>query len=185
MGKTYPHFVTHIYRDELSSPSLHRLIGDLEQSAAAICEGDTAGQSWCQANGYPGYTSHASLNDLTSRDPMFADLGKILDAHVAAFTKDLELDLGGRPLVLDSIWTNVLDPGSFHTAHIHPHSVISGTLYLIVPKGAGAIKIRGPAPGADDGRPAEKAQGFSERPHICFNRAKARDTAPVGEFPAP
>jgi uncharacterized protein (TIGR02466 family) len=140
--KTY--FATQIYRDELSASGERRLLRDLLTGAQAIADGDTAGQRWCAENGYPGYTSYASLNDLTERDPNFGDLEGFLDKHVSAFVGQLELDLGGRPLKLDSLWINILEPGGFHTAHIHPHSVVSGTLYLVVPKGAGAIKFEDP-----------------------------------------
>jgi uncharacterized protein (TIGR02466 family) len=84
------------------------------------------------------------LNDLPERDPAFADLQSLLQPHVEAFAKELELDLGGRGLELDSLWVNVLSPGGFHTAHIHPHSVISGTIYIVVPKGASALRFEDP-----------------------------------------
>lgn len=144
MGTISTHFATQIYRDEVGGATGRRLIAELERSAREIADADGAGQAWCRANAYPGYTSYASLDDLTARDPVFADLEKVLDTHVAAFIKDLELDLGGRRLALDSIWINVLAPGGYHTSHIHPHSVLSGTLYLCVPKGAGAIKFEDP-----------------------------------------
>lgn len=144
MGTINTYFATRIYRDEISGATGRRLLGELEQSARTIADADGAGQAWCTENAYPGYTSYASLNDLTERDPVFADLQQVLDGHVAAFAKDLELDLGGRRLALDSIWINVLVPGGYHTSHIHPHSVVSGTLYLCVPRGAGAIKFEDP-----------------------------------------
>jgi ArsR family transcriptional regulator, arsenate/arsenite/antimonite-responsive transcriptional repressor / arsenate reductase (thioredoxin) len=59
-------FVTRLYRarlndlakkkvdyDELLSPDLRD----------GMADDDEAGQEWCEANGYPGYTSYASLND--------------------------------------------------------------------------------------------------------------------------
>ncbi|MGE0053221.1 MAG: TIGR02466 family protein [Hyphomicrobium sp.] len=144
MPKIASLFVTRIYREELASATGRKLLAELEHSARMVAAGDAAGQAWCTAHDYPGYTSYASLSDLPERDPAFADLTRILDAHVTAFARELDLDLGGKPLSLDSIWINVLDPGGFHTAHIHPHSVISGTLYLSVPKGAGAIKFEDP-----------------------------------------
>jgi uncharacterized protein (TIGR02466 family) len=144
MGTIATYFATRIYRDELGTATGRRLLAELEHSARTIADGDGAGQAWCAANNYPGYTSYASLTDLTDRDPVFADLERVLDGHVAAFAKELELDLGGRKLALDSIWINVLEPGGYHTSHLHPHSVISGTLYVAVPKGAGAIKFEDP-----------------------------------------
>jgi uncharacterized protein (TIGR02466 family) len=39
---------------------------------------------------------------------------------------------------------NVLKPGGTHSGHIHPHSIISGTVYVLVPKGSGALKLEDP-----------------------------------------
>jgi uncharacterized protein (TIGR02466 family) len=94
--------------------------------------------------GYLGYTSYASLDDLAQRDSLFADLKKKLDKHAAAFAKDLNLDLAGGKLVMDSFWINILEPGGQHSGHIHPHSVISGTVYVTIPPGASALKFEDP-----------------------------------------
>lgn len=155
-------FVTKLYRAELAGAREKRLMGELERACLAIAGGDRAGQAWAKANDYPGYTSYASLNDLPQRDPTFADLEKVLDGHVAALAKELELDLGGRRLALDSIWINVLDPGGYHTAHIHPHSVVSGTLYVSVPKGASAIKFEDPRHAQMMAAPPRKANAREE-----------------------
>lgn len=137
-------FVTRLYRAELSAAADRRLLAGVEHAARIISQEDQAGHLWAQTNGYPGYTSYASLNDLPDRDPAFADLEKALHPHIDGFAKELELDLCGRPLELDSLWINILPPGGFHTAHIHPHSVISGTVYVVVPKGASALKFEDP-----------------------------------------
>ncbi|MBL4812717.1 MAG: hypothetical protein JKX69_10290 [Rhodobacteraceae bacterium] len=98
----------------------------------------------CLKRGGPGYTSYASLTDLGWRFPIFKDLVKVLNKHVAAFAKDLEFDLDGRKLKLDSLWINILPEGGIHTSHIHPHSVISGTTYVNMPDGASALKLEDP-----------------------------------------
>jgi uncharacterized protein (TIGR02466 family) len=116
----------------------------MEASCFAIAEDDEAGQQWCEDNAYPGYTSYASLSDLPWRFPIFADLVASLDAHVAAFAVDLAFDLDDRPLVLEDLWINILPEGGFHAAHIHPHSVISGTTYVSMPEGASALKLEDP-----------------------------------------
>jgi uncharacterized protein (TIGR02466 family) len=116
----------------------------LAASCFSIAEDDEAGQDWCEENGYAGYTSYASLDDLPYRFPIFKDLVAVLDKHVAAFAKDLEFDLGDRKLVLDSLWLNILPEGGIHTSHIHPHSVISGTTYVTMPEGASAIRFEDP-----------------------------------------
>jgi len=135
-------FVTRLYRAELpESVDLNRELAACCRSAA---EDDQAGQDWSERNGYPGYTSYASLDDLTWRFPAVKALVKLIDRHVKAYSKALEWDLGDKKLVLDSLWINVLDPGGFHGSHIHPNSVVSGTYYVEVPDGASAIRFEDP-----------------------------------------
>ena len=105
---------------------------------------DRAGRAWCKANGYGGYTSYASLDDLPSRVSAFADLKRKLDRHAAAYAEALSLDLGAGRLRLDSLWVNLLKPGAGHSGHIHPHSVLSGTVYVVVPPGASALMLEDP-----------------------------------------
>ncbi|MFT3730909.1 MAG: TIGR02466 family protein [Hyphomicrobium sp.] len=137
-------FVTRVYRDDLQRGATTALVSELLAASLEIAAADRAGQAWSKANDYPGYTSYASLNDLPDRHPAFTDLISVLDRHVSAFARTLEFDLEGRRLAIDSLWINVLRPGGHHGAHIHPHSVISGTLYLAVPKDASAIKYEDP-----------------------------------------
>ena len=137
-------FPTQIYLARPTGAAATRLRADLERACAAIAEGDGAGQAWCAANAYPGYTSYGSLNDLVWRDPVIADLAKMLDGHVAKFARALEYDLGRRPLMLDSLWVNVLQPGGMHAGHIHPGNVISGTYYVALPDGAAGLKFEDP-----------------------------------------
>ncbi|NJC10051.1 uncharacterized protein (TIGR02466 family) [Polymorphobacter fuscus] len=103
-----------------------------------------AGRRWARDNGYSGYTSYASLNDLPARDPAFADLKRRLDGHVRAFAAEAAMELNGRKPRLDSLWVNILKPGGAHSGHIHPHSIISGTVYIEVPPGAGGLKLEDP-----------------------------------------
>jgi uncharacterized protein (TIGR02466 family) len=133
-------FVTRLYHAPLGAIDAD----ELEKSCYSIAEDDEAGQEWCEENGYPGYTSYASLTDLGWRFPIFADVIKAVDTHVQAFAKDLELNLDGRALKLEDIWINILPEGGTHSGHIHPHSVISGTTYVAMPEGASAIKFEDP-----------------------------------------
>ncbi len=137
-------FVTRLYRAVLSEHAPNVDPAELEAACYSIAEDDEAGQTWCEDNGYPGYTSYASLTDLPWRFPIFADLVKSLDAHVAAFAQDLEFDLADRPLVLEDLWINILPEGGSHSSHIHPHSVISGTTYVAMPEGASSLKLEDP-----------------------------------------
>ena len=46
--------------------------------------------------------------------------------------------------MLDSLWVSILRPGATHTGHIHPQSVLSGTVYVTIPPGAGALQLEDP-----------------------------------------
>jgi len=131
-------FVTPLYEAELGQPEL---LEELAHSIRTLAEDDAAGRRWCEEHGYKGYTSYASLNDLPRRDPVIGDLARRLTRHAAAFAK--ELAWGVKPK-LDSLWVNLLAPGGHHSAHLHPHSILSGTLYVEVPQGGGAIRFEDP-----------------------------------------
>ncbi|MDF1857104.1 TIGR02466 family protein [Pseudooceanicola sp.] len=137
-------FATRLYRAELQEFGAPIDAAELEGSCYSIAEDDEAGQTWCEDNSYPGYTSYASLTDLPWRFPIFADLVTVLDQHVAAFAEDLQFDLGDKALQLEDLWINILPEGGTHASHIHPHSVISGTTYVAMPDGASALKLEDP-----------------------------------------
>jgi uncharacterized protein (TIGR02466 family) len=161
-------FVTKIYRAELTGQKAERLNAELEAACLSIAEDDEAGQRWCAKNSYPGYTSYASLNDLPWRVPVFGELLKALNTHVAAFAKELEFDLKGRKLELDSLWINILPPGGVHTSHIHPHSVVSGTYYVTIPEGASALKLEDPRLGFMMAAPPRKAKAKAENRQFAY-----------------
>ena len=119
------------------------LLAELDRSCRMLAVQDRAGRSWSKAHGYHGYTSYASLNDLPQRDPVFRTLVGKLNRHVAAFAAECAFDLV-RPLKLDSLWVNVLKRGGTHSGHLHPHSVVSGTIYVAVPAGSGALRLEDP-----------------------------------------
>jgi uncharacterized protein (TIGR02466 family) len=137
-------FATRLYQTSLTKLGQTVDSSELENSCLAIAEDDEAGQAWCEENDFPGYTSYASLTDLDWRFPIFTEVIQALNQHVEAFAQDLEFDLGDKRLTLDSLWINILPFGGVHTAHIHPHSVISGTTYVAMPKGTSAIKFEDP-----------------------------------------
>ena len=139
-----PLFVTPLYHAKLSEHGAAVSTQELEASCYSIAEDDEAGQNWCEEQGYPGYTSYASLTDLPWRFPIFADVVKSLDAHVAAFAEHCQFDLGDKALVLEDLWINILPEGGTHSSHIHPHSVISGTTYVAMPDGTSALKLEDP-----------------------------------------
>lgn len=134
-------FATRFYEDVVGDSAL---IAELDGSCRALAADDGAGRRWSKQHGYRGYTSYASLNDLPLRDPAIGALVRRLNRHVARFAEACAFDLGGRRLKLDSLWVNVLKGGGGHAGHLHPHSVVSGTVYVAVPPGSGALKLEDP-----------------------------------------
>ena len=130
-------FPTSLYEAEIDGG----LLGELAHSIRSLAVDDEAGRRWSEQHRYAGYTSYASLNDLPKRDPAFGGLARLLTKHARGFAKELGWD--SKPK-LDSLWVNLLKSGGHHSGHIHPHSVLSGTLYVEVPPGSGAIRFEDP-----------------------------------------
>ncbi len=164
-------FVTRLYQSRVEGVDY----SELEASCFSIAEDDEAGQEWCEAEGFPGYTSYASLTDLPWRFPIFADLVKQLDVHVAAFAQDLAFDLDGKPLVLEDIWINILPEGGIHAGHLHPHSVISGTTYVAMPDGASAIKFEDPRHAMMMAAPPRRKEAEEALRNFVYVAPKVRD----------
>jgi uncharacterized protein (TIGR02466 family) len=131
-------FATRLYKARITPPP------SLGKTCLGIAAEDKAGQRWSREHGYGGYTSYASLNDLTARASLFDELERKIARHVSAFARELQFNLGGKKLKLDSLWINVMNKAAVHTPHIHPHSVISGTYYVSVPPKSGAIRFEDP-----------------------------------------
>lgn len=133
-------FATKLHEADIADSAL---LADLPRSIRSLAEDDQAGRRWSREHGYSGYTSYASLNDLPKRDPAIAELAKVLTRHAAKFAEECAFEMPRRPK-LDSLWVNLLRAPGHHSAHIHPHSIISGTLYVEVPKGSGPIRFEDP-----------------------------------------
>ncbi len=135
-------FATRFYEGTLDHDAL---LEELAEAALDLARQDKAGRAWAKANAYPGYTSYASLSDLPIRNPVFDDLRRVLDRHVRRFCNEAFLDLGCAKPKLDSLWVNVMrGTGGHHSGHIHPHSIVSGTIYVRVPEGAAGLKLEDP-----------------------------------------
>jgi uncharacterized protein (TIGR02466 family) len=131
-------FATPLYEERLDDA---HLLGELAHSIRSLAEDDAAGRRWSRDKGYRGYTSYASLDDLPRRDPVFGELKRRLEKSARAFAAELAWEVRPR---LDSLWVNLLRVGGHHAAHIHPHSILSGTLYVEAPAGSGAIRFEDP-----------------------------------------
>jgi uncharacterized protein (TIGR02466 family) len=133
-------FVTKLYEADVADETLLR---DLGRSIRSLSRDDEAGRRWSREHRYAGYTSYASLNDLPRRDPAIGELARLLTRHARKFAEECAFEPPRKPR-LDSLWVNLLKSGGQHSGHIHPHSIISGTLYVKVPPGSGAIRFEDP-----------------------------------------
>ena len=133
-------FTTNLYEAETGDDAL---LAELAHSIRSLAADDEAGRRWSRDHGYAGYTSYASLNDLPKRDPAISALAKLLAKHATAFASESRFELGRKPR-LDSLWVNLLRSSGHHSGHIHPHSIVSGTFYVEVPPGSGAIRFEDP-----------------------------------------
>jgi uncharacterized protein (TIGR02466 family) len=139
-----PLFTTLFYEANLNDTAF---VEGLGEACRRLAETDVDGQWRGRAavfHGYRGYTSYGSKRDLAADGGCFGELARRLDAHVAAFSQDCAFDLGGRSLKLAGLWVNLLSPGGAHSGHIHPHCVVSGTVYVSVPPGSGPLKLEDP-----------------------------------------
>ena len=168
-------FTTRLYHAALSEHGPTVDADELTASCLTIAEDDEAGQDWCDKNDFPGYTSYASLTDLDWRFPIFKDVVTALDLHVTEFSKHLDFDLGDKTITLDSLWINILPYGGIHTAHIHPHSIISGTTYVAMPEGTSAIKFEDPRLAMMMAAPTRKKTACEELRSFFYAKPKVGD----------
>ena len=166
------HFVTEIFRESIGDAELN---SDLLDAARMLAKEDRAGRAWCKENGYQGYTSYSSLDDLHQRATCFDQLVRLLKPQAEAFAAHLQMDLRARRLKLDNIWVNVLEPGGSHTGHIHPHCVLSGTYYVKVPDGASSLKFEGPRLPMMMAAPTPRDDADDEHRRFIYLAPKAGD----------
>lgn len=117
-----------------------KLLKDIEEFSSQ----DKMGKKWSKDNYQGGYTSYASLSDMHYRSPAFQQLESFLQPQVEKFAKVQGWKLKGQSLSMTACWMNVMPRGCYHTLHLHPHSVISGTYYVTVPAGSSGLKLEDP-----------------------------------------
>jgi len=137
-------FPTLVYRAPLLARPSARFDTQLSDECRSLAVSDAAGVKWSAEHYFGGYTSYGSLDRLHLVSSLFDTLRRRIDPHVRRFARDLAYDLGARRLVMTDCWLNVMPAGVVHTLHLHPNAVLSGTYYVAVPKGAGALKVEDP-----------------------------------------
>ncbi len=150
-------FPTLIYNEAMGGTAFGRFNQDLADECRSLAASDVAGRRWSDTHYLGGYTSYGSLDRLHLVSSLFARLRRRIDPHVKAFVRDLHYDLSGRSLAMTDCWVNVMPEGVVHSLHLHPTSFISGTYYVEVPKGAGALKFEDPRLAAHMAAPPRRA----------------------------
>lgn len=136
-------FNTLIYHQKLTK-NLNPLNANLLQEVEVLLVDDHKGRQWSHKNYPVGYTSYGSLDQMFNVSPHFAKLRKEIDKHINRYLQDLDYDCSLKDLCMNTMWVNVMPKGAYHTMHIHPQSVISGTYYLQIPQGSSCIKFEDP-----------------------------------------
>jgi uncharacterized protein (TIGR02466 family) len=137
-------FPTLVYHRTLGLPATGRLGRDIADECASLAASDEAGRRWSRRHYLGGYTSYGSHDRLHLVSSLFGGLRRRIDPHAKAFALRLGYDLAGRSLDMTDCWVNVMPAGVVHSLHLHPGSVISGTYYVAVPRGAGPLKFEDP-----------------------------------------
>ncbi len=150
-------FPTRIYAAALPASRAAALNARLLRECLQLAADDAAGRRWSKSSYPGGFTSYASASRMHTVSPTFALLQRYVDQHVRRFVSELEFDLGGRALAMTDCWVNVMPPGVTHSLHLHPLSVLSGTYYVRVPRGAPGLKFEDPRLDRYMGAPPRKA----------------------------
>ena len=149
-------FSTLIEQKKIPFPARSRNI--LEQTIRALPEIDEAGVRWCKKNYPGGYTSYGSISDLHLQFSIFDELKHHLDREAAGYAKKAGLRFPKGELRLSSLWANLMPPACYHAFHLHPNSIVSGTFYVAVPKGASPLRLEDPRAGLFMACPPRKMQ---------------------------
>ncbi len=136
-------FPTAIYSAPIR-PSWRSFNRELLRECHKLRDFDEAGRKWSAKNYRGGYTSYGSMDKLHRFSSTFEQLERLIDRHVAAYSKSLEWDLGGRALSMTDCWVNIMPKGAAHSLHLHPLSVVSGTYYVATPAGCAGLKFEDP-----------------------------------------
>lgn len=153
-------FPTLVSKGKLTNSA--RLNTKLMHDISAFSKEDKMGIQWSKENYKGGYTSYASLSDLQHRSPSFLELSEKLQPHVRKFASTLGWAMKDCELRMNACWMNIMPRNTYHTLHLHPHSVLSGTYYVSTPKDSVPLKIEDPRMGFFMNAPLSKYSMYHE-----------------------
>jgi uncharacterized protein (TIGR02466 family) len=85
-----------------------------------------------------------SVDNAVLRQPVFSELRGVIQGYCAQVFKEMGL---GTPAFELQSWVNIHDRGGFNFQHLHEGALLSGTFYLQVPEGSGALVFKDPRAG--------------------------------------
>lgn len=147
----------------------------LTEEAFLIKKADHIGQKWSELNYHGSYTSYGSWDQLYMMSSEFNKLKSKIDLHVLKYAKKLDFEIKKDSLKMNSMWLNIMENGAQHTAHIHPHSVFSGTYYVQTPPNASSIKFEDPRMGFFMNSPLVKPKAKTVNQRFVSLQPKAGD----------
>jgi uncharacterized protein (TIGR02466 family) len=164
-------FPSYLYRVKL--PQAAKFNRELAREIRTIEQIDHYGREWSRKQYVGGYSSYSSMCNLHQTSPNFGALEKKIDAHVKKFVKTLNWNLLGRKVRMTTCWVNAMGPGTYHTLHVHPSSVLSGVYYVDAPKGSGPLKIEDPRMGLLMASPPRKGSAPKNQQNFLLIEAQA------------
>ena len=167
-------FPTFVYAAALQRSGARDFNRRLLEECRQLRRDDAAGRRWSIKNYPGGYTSYGSVHRMHTVSPTFESLRRKLQRHVAAFSSAVGWDLRGRELKMTDCWVNIMPRHVVHGSHLHPHSTLSGTYYVQVPRGAPGIKFEDPRLDRFMAAPPRKAPAGRAQPWVTFPAAAGR-----------
>jgi uncharacterized protein (TIGR02466 family) len=167
MATTHSFFPTLVYQAPLTTRGALALNRELRRECAQIRDYDRAGRQWSAFNYPGGYTSYGSMDRLHQFSSTFDALAQRIDRHVRRFAAQLEWDLQGRRLLMTDCWINIMPRGAAHSFHLHPQAVVSGSYYVVTPRGASPIKFEDPRLSRFMAAPARRADA-RQQAHVSL-----------------
>ena len=131
---------------------------ELKRTSRLLPQVDKLGVTWSKKNYFNGYTSYGSLSDLHQQFSVFGVLKLAIDKEVRLFAKQVGLVFPRGKLGLSAIWVNIMKKNCYHSLHLHPNSILSGTYYLSVPKMTSPIRFEDPRCGLFMASPPRRIQ---------------------------
>ena len=162
-------FATQLYEAEIGDAAL---LGELAHSIRSLAEDDAAGSGWSRDKGYRGLYQLRLAERPAAARPGLRRSGEAARPPRRRLRRGLRLRPARKPK-LDSLWVNLLKAGGHHSAHIHPHCIISGTLLRRGADGLRRHPLRGSSPADDDGRAAAPDDARDASPSSPSSRAPA------------